>query len=385
MKSFLKHKGILGGVFMMIFYQIIMIGIFMGGYSSMPKDIDKLTVAIVNEDQQAGATFVKEIQAQMPFHVVTNLSLEQAKQELEDRSTHLVMHIPQDFTQKLSAQGEQVKLDFFINQSNPATVSSTMQNVVTQITNKISTQLQTQSFDGILQGMKVPEAQAQQMVAAVMNKVDANVVTTNPQPAGMHNQMAPMFLTMSSYVGAMIYSMMSIGALNQLRSRLGKWKAFLSLQGVNVLISLIAPLVGVSLYFAVHGYGAETFMKVWMVHSLEMFVAIEFTSICCLLLGQAGMLLNLPILLTQTIANGSVIPQEMMSGVFKAVSYISPMFYTLHLDYNLLFGGGKTGVYLTGLVLVGLGALLINTLIHLFKTVKQPKEAIEPAPQPLFM
>lgn len=385
MSSFFKQKGIWIGLFMMVFYQLLMIGLFMSGYSSVPKNLNELSVAVVNEDQQAGKALMKQMEEKLPFHLVTNLSLAQAKQELEERTTHLIVHIPKDFTEKLSKPGEQVKLDFLMNQSNPSLITSTMQNVANQIKDNFRTQLQNQSWNTVLQGMKVPEAQAEQMVSGVMNKLEANFIMSNPQPAGMHNQMAPMFLTMSAYVGAMIYSMMSIGALKQVQPSLGKWKAFWSLQGVNVMISLIAPLVGVSLYFAIHGYGAETYLKMWMVHSLEMLVSIEFTSVFCLLAGQAGMLLNLPILLTQTIANGSVIPQEMMAGWFKLISYISPMFYTVHLDYNLLFGGGKTSSYLLSLALVGLGALLINAVIHAFKASKQQQNVSDPAPQPLFM
>ncbi|WP_433616648.1 YhgE/Pip domain-containing protein [Paenibacillus cellulositrophicus] len=385
MKAYFKNKAVLGGIFMMIFYQIIMIGIFMSGYSALPKNVDRLTMAIVNEDQQSGAQFVEQLQKQLPLHVVTDESLEQAQKDLDNRDIQFIMHIPQDFTQKLAAQGEQVKLDFFINESNPASVNSTMQSIATQVSSKISTQIQTQSFEAMLQGMKVPADQSKQMVEGVMSKVTPNIVSTNTPPAGMHNQMAPMFLTMASYVGAMIYSMISSGALNQLKAKVGKWKAFLSLQGVHVVLSVIAPLVGLAIYFGFHNYGVETFLKMWMVHSLEMLVAIEFTSICVLLLGQAGMMLNLPLLLSQTIAGGAVLPPEMMPAFFKAFSHISPMFYTIHLDYNLLFGGGKTAEYVLGLALVGAGALVINLFIHQFKPVKSAKAGKEPAAEPQFM
>lgn len=141
MKAYFKNKAVLGGIFMMIFYQIIMIGIFMSGYSALPKNVDRLTMAIVNEDQQSGAQFVEQLQKQLPLHVVTDESLEQAQKDLDNRDIQFIMHIPQDFTQKLAAQGEQVKLDFFINESNPASVNSTMQNIATQISSKISTQI----------------------------------------------------------------------------------------------------------------------------------------------------------------------------------------------------------------------------------------------------
>ncbi|GGD89457.1 YhgE/Pip domain-containing protein [Paenibacillus nasutitermitis] len=379
MKSFLAHKGIISGIFMIVFYQVIMIGIFMSGYSAIPRNIPDISVAIVNDDQQQGMEIAKQIQKELPFHVITGQSLEDARQQLEDRSIHFIMHIPADFTQKLSSQGEQVKLDFYLNQSNPAATNSTVQSVADQITAKISAQVQSQSIQGILQTMQVPKDQSEQMAEGVMTKVAPDMIISNPQPDGMHNQMAPMFLTMATYVGAMIYSMMAVGALNQLKGKLGKWKAFFALQGVHVLLALIAPLVGLTIYFAIHGYGGEVFVKMWLVHALELFAAIQFTSVFCLLLGQGGMLLNLPLLLAQTISSGAVLPQVMMPGFFKGLSHISVMYYTVQLDYNLLFGGGRTAELLLGLGLVGAAALILNVVIHQFKG------ASKSAPQPLFM
>ncbi|WP_337099234.1 YhgE/Pip domain-containing protein [Paenibacillus sp. YIM B09110] len=380
MKSFLKHKGIASGIFMMVFYQVVMIVIFMSGYSAIPKNVDQLTVSIVNEDAQYGDEFVKQMQEQLPLKVIMDDSLDHAKKQLDDRSSHLLIHIPADFSQKLSEQGEQAKLEFFINQSNPASVVSTVQSVADQISNQMSSQLLAQSTQGALQSLNVPEEQSKQMTEAIQNKFAASIVMTNQPPAGMHNQMAPMFLTMSIYAAAMIYSMMSIGALNELKSKLGKWKAFMSLQGVNVLLSLILPLIGISIYFAVQGYGFETFVHMWLTQSLEMFAAIEFTSIFCILLGQAGMLVNLPILLSQTVSNGAVMPQDMMPGFFKAVSHVTPMFYNVQLVYNNLFGGGRTGYYVLGLALVAVGALVINTVIHAIKGGKS--EAVQEAAEP---
>lgn len=390
MKSFLKNKGITAGIFMMVFYQVVMIVIFMAGYSALPKNVDQLSVSIVNEDEKYGVDFVKQMQEQLPMHVIIDDSLAHAKEELDDRSTHLLIHIPSDFSQSLSEQGAQAKLEFFINQSNPASVVSTVQSVADQISDQMSAQLLAQTTQGTLQSLNVPEDQSKQMAEAIQSKFTTSTVMTNQQPAGMHNQMAPMFLTMSIYAAAMIYSMMSIGALNELKPKLGKWKAFMSLQGINVLLSLILPLVGISIYFAMQGYGFETFMHMWLTQSLEMFAAIEFTSIFCILLGQAGMLVNLPILLSQTISSGAVLPQDMMPGFFKAVSHVTPMFYNVQLAYNNLFGGGKTAYYVLGLVLVAVISVIINGVIHAFKGGQAPQEVEEtneeqpPAAQPLF-
>ncbi|MBY9079655.1 DUF3533 domain-containing protein [Paenibacillus sp. HN-1] len=377
MRAFFKNKAVQAGVFMLVFYQLIMLPIFMGGYSALPKNMTNITLSLVNEDAKYGKEFAAKLKEQLPFRLVTDQSLAEAKQALNDRDVQFVMHIPQDFSESLAKQGETAKLEFLIDQSNPSTVTQTAQSAINQISAEISKQIEVQSIQGAFQSMKVPQEQAAQMAQALTGKVETNTVVTNPQPAGMHNQMAPFFLSMAMYVGAMIYSMMSTGALKQLSGRSGKWKAFGSLQGVNLIISLIAPLVGVSIYFAVHGYGAEAFFKVWMTHSLEMFTAIEFTSIFCMLAGQGGMLLNMPLLLTQSISAGSVMTRDIMPGYYKFVSYISPMYYSVQLDYNTLFGGGKSAEFVISLALIAAAALVLNSIIHLVKPGKGKELSVQ--------
>ncbi|MNP46541.1 hypothetical protein D3C76_1405440 [compost metagenome] len=132
----------------------------------------------------------------------------------------------------------------------------------------------------------------------------------------------------------------------------------------------------------VQGYGVEVFLKMWLVHSLQLFVSIEFTSIFIMLLGQGGMLINMIFVLSQSIANGTSMSLEMMPGYFKFVSQITPMFYSTHLDYNILFGGGRTAHYAIGLALVGLVAFVLNAAIHHFKHAKQTNPLQESSQQP---
>lgn len=308
--TFLKNKMVTGGIFMVFFYQVIFIGLFMYGYSAIPKNMTELSVAIVNEDANYGKQIAEQLQGQLPFKIDSSSTLEEAQKRLNDRDVQMVVHIPQGFSEKLANPDAKVQIDFLLNGSNPAMVSSSMQSVVTQITNRLNANLAVQSAEGVLRGAGVADDQAKQMAQVIPSKLNANIVTDNAPPAGMHNQMAPMFLSMVSYVGAMIFSMILTGATNGLRKQLGNARAFMGYQGVSILTSLVAPLVGLGIYFGIQGgYGAEKFFHMWMLHSLEMFTAIQFTGIFCLLAGQAGMLLNLPIMLIQTIASGAVMTQ----------------------------------------------------------------------------
>lgn len=46
------------------------------------------------------------------------------------------------------------------------------------------------------------------------------------------------------------------------------------------------------------------------------------------------------------------------------------MYYSVHLDYNVLFGGGNTSQYLIGLILIAVVKVVINTVIRWLKPVR---------------
>src|SRR5262249_35136781 len=161
--------------------------------------------------------------SQLPFKLITDVDLANAQEELENRDLHMIIHIPENFTEKLTAEGEQAPLDFYINQSNPAMVASSMQQVATQLTTTLNQQFAVQNAEQLFTAHNMPEEQAKALAAGIATKLAAEVDLTNPIPTGMQNQVAPMFLSMVSVVGAMIFAMLSTGAAKSLVPTLGKW------------------------------------------------------------------------------------------------------------------------------------------------------------------
>jgi uncharacterized phage infection (PIP) family protein YhgE len=362
--EYLKSKSVIGGICMTIFIQIIFITVFTTGVKPALNNISELTVAIINEDTQYGLEMAEKLEGELPFKTVNNLSLGKAKEELDERKIHMVVHIPEDFTQKLTLPDEQVELNFYINQSNPQITSGTMQTLATQFSNQITNQLGIGNMKGILQSMDVPEDQAGQLAENVTYKVKSNIINSNTPPVGMHNGMAPLFLTLASYVGAMIFTMLAVATLKQMKIKHGKWKAFWAMQVGNALVSLMVPLVGLSIYFSFQGYGTEVFVSMWLSHSLEMFVAMGVTGVFAMLLGQAGAFINMPLMLIQTVSSGTVMTQDMMPAVFRFISHISVMYYSVQSDYSLLFGGGNAAESQGMMGVVGAGAILISMIIN---------------------
>lgn len=363
--EFLKTRGAIGAIFMGIFYQIAMLGSFMPGYSAMPANIDQLPVAIVNEDTgKIGATIAAQLGEKLPFEdIKMDLTNKQALKKLDKNDVKLVVHIPKSFSENVESGKGASSIDFTINEAGPTIVTSTMNSVVTEIESTLNEQFSAQYAKGLLMNLNVPEEQAEEMASAMQHQFSANTVKINEIPAGMHNGMAPMFLTMAAYVGAMIGAMQLGAAFNESKGKAGKWRLFGYMQLAALLIAVVAPAVGLGITYAVQGHGLETFFTLWGHHALGYYACWQFTSIFILLIGEGGMILNMPILLMQTIANGAAITREMMYAPYQWLSYISPMYYSIQADFAIMYGGGDPLHAHVMMLMVGAAALLINIMI----------------------
>lgn len=186
--------------------------------------------------------------------------------------------------------------------------------------------------------------------------------------------MLPMFLTMAGYVGAMIGAMQLVGSYKANRGTTSKWRLFLYVQITALLIATLSSAAGIGISYAVTNHGSEMFFTLWGHQILNYMVCFNFTAILIFLVGEGGMILNMPILLLQTIANGATIPRDMMYLPYEWMSYISPMYYAVQANFELLFTDNSSAYHHWMMAAVGGGALLINLLIVAFLHKPQAAE-----------
>ena len=153
----MKHQGFGASVFMGIFYAVAMLVLFLVGYSALPGNMDDLKIAIVNDDAgESGAQIASQLGESLPFDIESEYSNEKALQKLEDNKIALVIHIPENFS--ASAQkGESAQIDFTVNEASATMVSSSMNTIVNEINKQLSASFSTQTAQGILMSMNVPE------------------------------------------------------------------------------------------------------------------------------------------------------------------------------------------------------------------------------------
>lgn len=375
-KQFLKTRGAIAAIFMGIFYAIAMLGIFLPGYSAIPGNVDKLPIAIVNDDKgEYGAQIASQLEENLPFkNIETDLSNNQALKDLDKNDLALVVHIPETFSADMQKGEVSSSIDFTINEAGATTVSSTMNSVVTQINNQLSTQFSQQTAQGVLMNFNVPEDQAAELAKKIETAYTGNVVSINEIPDGMNNNMLPMFLTMAGYVGAMIGAMQLVAAFKASRGKASKTKLFLYVQSTALLIAVTSSLIALGITYLVNQPSGELFFGILGQQILNYLVCFNFTAILLFLVGEGGMILNLPILLFQTLANGATIPRDMMYLPYEWMSHISPMYYSVQAYFANMYGGISPSPYIWSMVAIGAAAMLINIVIVTFVHKHVPVE-----------
>lgn len=377
--QFLKTKGAIAAIIMGIFYSLAMLGIFLPGYTAIPGNIDKLPIAIVNDDAgEYGAKIAGQLQENLPFKEIdTNLSNKQALEDLEKNDLALVVHIPETFSANMKEGKTSSSIDFTMNEAGATVVSSSMNSIVTQINNQISAQFSQQTAQGVLMNLHVPEKQAAELAEKIESAYVGNIVTINDIPNGMHHNMLPMFLTMAGYVGAMIGAMQLVGAFKASRGKASKTRLFIYVQVAALFIAAVSSLAAAGLAYLVNEPSGDLFFSLLGQQVLNYMVAFNFTAILIFLVGEGGMILNLPILLIQTIANGATITREMMYLPYEWMSYISPMYYSIQAYFANLYGSISPSPYIWSMVMIGLVAMLINIAIVTFLHKPMPVEVLE--------
>lgn len=399
-RKFLISKGVIGAFIIVIFYGLLMVGVYLSGYQAVPDRVDQLPVAVVNEDNDS-TNLKNQLTDLLPFkHVKTDLSLETAKKDLNDRKIYLIINIPKDFNKHLKTldKPSQSQLKFYINYANPMTSVSAMEAVAKSIGANVQKSVLIQQGKGILSAAELGqlETQTKALIAAnpaqkdvILKQADTTkeaattkindaytniaqsykytIVKINKVPSGMHHTMAPFFITLAIYIGSMIGAMLIVTAYKSFAPLIGHWRSYLYTEIAIVLISILAPLLVVGLSKALLHFDTSAYWHLWINHSIELFAGLNVNLIFSLILGQIGIMINMPFMIMQVVSGAGLIPRPILPGFFKAISNISPCFYSIRADYNVLYGGSGTTSLLLKLFTIGLIAIVIHVVIVTFQ------------------
>lgn len=357
-KAFLKLPTTKVGIITAVLFQLIFTVVWMTGYQGMNDRMDRLNVAIVNEDQAMGTAIVQNLEQNLPVGVKSGMSLAEAQDMLQDRQVQMIVQIPADFATKAQSQ-ESASINYFINESNPVMIKNMMTSIADNITSGINKQAITSGLAGILSAQANLSEEAAQSAANVMSeRVISNVESVNVVQ-GMNNQMVPMMMVLASYVGAMIMGQNFQISSKALGARFGRWQRMAVRLIVTAASSVVVSLVGTSLVAAFGGQMAHGFMALWGFQALFLLTFMFVAQMFLFVFDMAGMLFNILVLSVQLVSSGAMMPRELLPDFYQAIGNIFPATYAVEGLMNTLFGGTGTGGDVAALLLITAVALVL--------------------------
>lgn len=422
-KKFITSKGPILALIIGLIYGVVIFAIYYTGYQAMPNNLDQLPVTVVNQD--AGSKKLsRQLKKALPFETVkTSTDLKQAKAQLNQRKTYLIVAIPKNFAKDVKAN-RTVNLNFYINESNQTSVVSgmkavaqsigttvnqqvvlqkgtlmlgqtaltqlqtsvaqekaTMQAQVTkqkqtiaqapaaqqaQLSTALNTQVATQTQQAKTKAAAQKQAilkQTKKTAEPLAHSVQTKIHRQNKVATGLNHSLAPFIANLAIYIGALIGTLLLYGTFVKFAKTIGRFKAFVNLQFSMAIVAIVSAALVSWAMVAMMGISAESFMALWGTHSLMIFAAYNFNAILMLVMGQMGTVFNIFWTMLQVVAGAGMIPVAAMNGFFKGIHAWMPMYYGVAADFNTMYGGiGNQSLWLNlaGLTLV---YLVINLMI----------------------
>lgn len=395
------NKLTLVAVVISVMYQIAMIGIYIGGYKYTADRPEDNKIIYVNQDGDKGKDITKAMKESLDFASQDVTSLKKAKSLLRNHEAALVINIPEHYAEDL-AQGKAVTLNYFYNSAGDTISRQTGTTIANKLTNKLNLTVSSQKMQASMVkammevakpqietdikaavGMDLSKLDAVQKTvtakyqerfteiakkAVNLNSVSENSKDINPKPtAKMNLIMTPMIAPVSSYIGAMIssiilYSFVFKRAVRSAVSR--KWLGWLALEADYLIISLATGLAGALMLSWINHFSQSTTLTVFGILTLNTFVSFQIILAIYMLLGAVAFLVTLPLTLAQVVTSGTMIPEYLMAPALKAIRPYLPVSSSWQLIQNAIFQTSSDGNPLMQLVMIG-GISLIIILVVL--------------------
>jgi uncharacterized phage infection (PIP) family protein YhgE len=248
-----------------------------------------------------------------------------------------------------------------------------MQGVSANVTAMVNKEAVTAGAQAMLAQANVPAQQAQSMAQGLGEKVVSDFQTVN-KVKNMSNQMIPMMMVLSSFVGSMIMAM-NLQQSSMAIQTLSKWQKLWTRFVIHAASAIVISAIGSSLVLAFGGQSAHGFLAMWGFQAVFLMTFMFFTQMFVVLFGVGGMLFNIIGMSVQLVTSGAMVPREMLSPFYLELSRYLPATYAVEGSMNLLFGGPGVGSD----VAVLLGMTAIAAVVALAAVALRKERAVQAA------
>ena len=375
LKSFFKQRETLLGISAAIAFQLIFVIVWLTGYDGVYERTDQFTIGVVNEDSVFGEKITYELKENTPFQVSMFTELPQAMQELDERSIGMLIHLPDEMTEKLQAN-ENAQINYYINQSVPTLTKQMMETAANKLNEQVNQQIREtiniQMVETIPQRVAA-ESPSEEMVLEVASQVielvqestkntpiQAKVVKTNDRE-GFAVTMVPLLIVLASYIGAMLISQHLQFSEAKLKSEYDRSSLLIGRQIINILVAVTISLLTVSLIYLFNIKIDHNFFALWGFQAVLMFSFLALSQVFVMLFGNLGMIFNIALTATQLVSSGAIVPRELLSPFYQGLGSILPATYGVNSYFSLIYGGGSLASDMKYLWII-IGCLLLMAL-----------------------
>jgi hypothetical protein len=361
-KCFITNKSTFLLISYVVLYQIFMIGIYIPSYWNVTASVDKIVVAIINEDNGYGKIIASSLTSTLPTAVISNLSKENALQQLNTQKLGLIIYIPTNFTASLQ-DGQVPEINYYENGTTAAISSGIITSLVTTVQNNLKQEFASKDTIEVLKKLGVDENTAASMSNKISVGINSNTITMN-NTKNMQNQMAPLFLTLAGYACGLICAPFIIRMIIGNIGGLGKTRPLIYGELLCLLLSLVAPIGGIAIFSVFSSFHLSILLKIWFIEIFITFASLQINLITNYVFSIFGNIIGVGVFLAQIVASGALFSREMMLVPMKFISHITPLYYSINEVQNYLFSSGKSNNNILILLLIVLILTLIVFVIH---------------------
>lgn len=358
----LQSPSVIIGLITALTFQVLFSLIWLTGYDHLTDNVNRLTIAVVNEDQVVGKQAVQSIMGKLPFHMIEEASLDQAMTQLDDRKVQMVMHIPENFSKQLADSAQKAVITYAVNESNPSMVKSVMQSVASQVTTSLNEHAVRAGMTKVLEQVHVPQLQASSLSESMSARVVAEMNNVHPI-SNFSWTMVPMMLLLASFVGCMLFTMEMNKAAKTIKQTCGHWTLLTARSLLNIVASLIITTVSTGMVALMGVHSEQGFGMMWLFQLVYVITFLFVAQLSFYLFSDAGAWVNIALLSIQLITSGAMLPRELLPSFYQKISEFSPGTYAVTGIMNLVNGGPAISDSIHALLLILTTVILLTVII----------------------
>ncbi|BFH59959.1 YhgE/Pip domain-containing protein [Paenibacillus azoreducens] len=360
--ALLKSPMVIIGTITALIFQILFSLIWLTGYDHITNNVNRFTIAVVNEDQGIGSKAMQAMMTKLPFQMMQESNLEQAMAELDERKLQMVVHIPKDFSHAIKDPAQKAVVTYSVNESNPSMVKSVMQTVVNQISASLNDQAVQSRITAVLEQSNIPKSQALHLSQSMSSRVVADMNNIHAI-SNFSRTMVPMMLVLASFTGCMLFVMEVNKASKLIRQTYGRWTLLSARSLLNIAASLLVTTVGTGMVTLMGVHSDQGFAAMWLFQFIYVITFLFVAQLSFYIFSDAGGWINIALLSIQLITSGAMVPRELLPSFYHFVSEYSPATYAVTGIMNMVNGGPAVTSAAASLLLILLSVLVATIMI----------------------